>query len=124
MFEGREQAGTGTGVFTGGQPRVRGAANTLRLGDNLHVAVVVAEIPDDRAAPLVPGLNYSYNVGLAPFDEGAAQAAKSSIPRRSTPDADLSPRGSCATSRSTAGRTRRSATTRASCPASRCRRRR
>ena len=44
VFEGRQQAGTGPGVFTGGQPRARGATNTLRIGDKLHVGVVVAEL--------------------------------------------------------------------------------
>ena len=87
VFEERQQAGTGTGVFTGGQPRVRGAANSLRIGDKLHLALVVAEIPENLQA-LNPGLNYSYNVGLAPFDEGAAQAAILD-PATLTPTADL-----------------------------------
>ena len=87
VFEERQQAGAGTGVFTGGQPRVRGAANSLRIGDKLHLALVVAEIPENLQA-LNPGLNYSYNVGLAPFDEGAAQAAILD-PATLTPTADL-----------------------------------
>jgi hypothetical protein len=38
VFEGREVAGTGPGLFSGGTPRARGATNTLRIGDKLHVA--------------------------------------------------------------------------------------
>jgi hypothetical protein len=87
VFEGREQTGTGTSVFTGGQPVARGAVNSLRLGDALHVAVVVAEIPPDDD-PLTPGLNYSYNIGLAPFDGNFEQAAKLD-PASLTPAADL-----------------------------------
>ena len=64
VFEGQQVAGTGTGVFTGGQPRARGATNTLRIGDKLHVAVVVAELAAAPAAPLVSSVNYSYNVAL------------------------------------------------------------
>ena len=88
VFEGRQPAGAGTGVFTGGTPRVRGATNSLRIGDKLHVAVVVAEVPPAPAQALTPGVNYSYNVGLAPFDQGAAQAAKLD-PTKLTPTADL-----------------------------------
>ena len=107
----------------GGTPRARGAANSLRLGDKLHVAVVVAEIPEP-SRPLKPGLNYSYNVGVRALRSHGARRRRSARPgdARRRP-ADLSPRGCCATGRSTAGRTRRSATTQASCPASRCRRR-
>ena len=53
---------------------MRGAANSLRVGDNLHLALVVAKIPESAQA-LTSGLNYSYNVGFAAFDQGAAQAA-------------------------------------------------
>ena len=91
VFEGREQAGTGTGLFPGGQPKLRGALNTLRVGDNLHVGVVVAEL-DEVEQPLLPGVNYSYNVGLAAFVEGAGQAAKLD-PATVTPGADLKSEG-------------------------------
>jgi hypothetical protein len=87
VFEGRQQAGTGTGVFTGGQPRARGAVNSLRLGEALHVAVAVAELPPPAQA-LTPGLNYSYNVGLGAFDGNADQAAVLD-PASVTPTADL-----------------------------------
>jgi hypothetical protein len=87
VFEDRLKTGSGAGVFTGGQPVARGAVNSLRLGDKLHVAVVVAEIPPDDD-PLTPGLNYSYNVGLAPFDGNFEQAAKLD-PASLTPAADL-----------------------------------
>jgi hypothetical protein len=87
LFEGRQQAGTGPGPFTGGTPRTRGAANSLRVGEHLHLAVVLAELPAAQQ-PLTPGLNYSYNVGLAPFDQGAAEAAKLD-PATLTPTADL-----------------------------------
>ena len=70
VFEGRQQAGTAAGVFTDGQPLARGATNTLSLGDKLHVAVVVAELAGAPAAPLVSGLNYSYNVAFAPTQPG------------------------------------------------------
>src|SRR5262249_61645794 len=70
VFEGRQVAGTGPGVFTGGTPRVRGATNTVRIGDRLHVAVAVAELEGAPAAPLVSSLNYSYNVSLCPVQAG------------------------------------------------------
>jgi hypothetical protein len=70
VFQGQQQAGTGAGVFTGGQPLAQGATNTVRLGDSLHAAVVVAELAGAPAAPLVSGLNYSYNVALAPVQPG------------------------------------------------------
>ena len=66
VFQGRVQTGGGPGLFEGAESLVaRGAANTLRLGDKLHVAVVYAELL--REEPLFPGLNYSYNVGFGPF---------------------------------------------------------
>ncbi len=91
VFEERQQAGTGSGVFSGGQPKLRGGLNTLRLGDKLHVGVVVAEL-GEAEQPLSPGLNYSYNVGLAPFDAGAGEAAKLD-PATLTPAKDLKSEG-------------------------------
>ena len=51
-------------VFPGpGQAAVAtGAATTLRLGEKLHIGVVVAE----PTVPLNPGRNYSYDVGFQP----------------------------------------------------------
>jgi len=66
VFEGRQVAGTGPDVFTDGQPKARGAANTLRIGEQLHVGVAVAEIPEAEL-PLTPGVNYSYNLALGSF---------------------------------------------------------
>jgi hypothetical protein len=68
IFEGRVQTGGGPGIFTFGDgelPRGFGAANTLRVGESLHVAVVYAETLPEQ--PFLPGINYSYNVGLGPF---------------------------------------------------------
>src|SRR5215203_411969 len=87
VYEGRKRDATATGLFSSGQPKVRGALNTLRIGDKLHVGVVVAELAEAEQ-PLSPGLNYSYNVGLAPFNAGAGQAAKLD-PTTLTPTADL-----------------------------------
>ena len=70
VFEGRQVAGTGPGVFTGGSPRARGATNTVRIGDRLHVAVAVAELAEAPSAPLVSSVNYSYNVSLCPVQPG------------------------------------------------------
>ncbi len=71
VFEGRVQTGGGPGIFAGAAAVAMGAANTLRLGDHLHVAVVYAELLPDE--PLFPGLNYSYNVGFGPFRDGVKQ---------------------------------------------------
>jgi hypothetical protein len=91
VFDGRQQTGTGKFVFLGG-PIVRGAVNTLRFGDKLHVGVVVAEIGGPPAQPLKPGLNYSYNVLFAPFVESAGQGAKLD-PAGLQPNDDLKKRG-------------------------------
>ena len=67
IFDGRQQAGTGADIFTGGTPVAAGAATTLRAGAKLHVGVIVAELKEP-AQPLQPGRNYSYNVGFGPFE--------------------------------------------------------
>lgn len=91
VFEGRQPAGTGAGIFKGGQPKARGAANTLRVGERLHVGVAVAEIPEAKT-PLTPGVNYSYNLALGPFVTGASGVpieAKVLDPDDVEPTADL-----------------------------------
>jgi hypothetical protein len=89
VFEGRQVAGTGPGVFTGGQPKARGATNTLRLGDKLHVAVVAAELPESPASALVSGVNYSYNVSLAPVQPGHDGGKPLIVDALEDPTADL-----------------------------------
>jgi hypothetical protein len=91
VFEGREQTGTGKFVFLGA-PKFRGAANTLRLGEKLHVGVVVAETGPPPAQPLNPGINYSYNVLFAPFVDGQSAGAKLD-PASLKPTDDLKKRG-------------------------------
>jgi hypothetical protein len=91
VFDGRQQTGTGKFVFLGA-PIVRGAVNTLRFGEKLHVGMVVAEIGDPPAQPLNPGLNYSYNVLFAPFVESAGQGARLD-PAGLQPNDDLKKRG-------------------------------
>ena len=92
VFDGRENTGTVTGVFTGGQPRMRGAANTLRVGENLHVGVVFAEVPKQQA--LTSAQNYSYNLAFGSFvtlsasDPATSQAAVLD-PTTINPTADL-----------------------------------
>ena len=89
VFEGFVQAGTGTGVFPGGRPILRGATNTLRIGDKLHVGVVVAEAAEAPAAPLVSGVNYSYNVALAPVQTGHDGGKPLVVDAVEDPTADL-----------------------------------
>ncbi len=87
VFEGREKTGTGTQIFSGGQPKAKGAANTLRLGDKLHIGVVFAELPASDQ-PLLPGLNYSYNLAfanLSSLDNGGQSVDPSGV----APSADL-----------------------------------
>lgn len=92
VYEGQQQAGTGGGVFTGGAPLERGAANTLRVGDRLHVGLVVAELKAPARQPLLPGRNYSYNVAFGAFaalpSPGSSEAAVLN-PASVSPDADL-----------------------------------
>ena len=66
VFEGRQVAGPAPGSSPAGRRGRSGATNTLRIGDKLHVAVVVAELAAAPAAPLVSSVNYSYNVAFAP----------------------------------------------------------
>ena len=72
--------------------RRHGAANTLRLGEKLHVGVVVAELSAEPSGQLSPGLNHSYNLGLAPFDAGAKGGARLDAAAL-TPAADLRSEG-------------------------------
>jgi hypothetical protein len=54
-------AGSGTGgVFDPGGEVAVGARATLRIGEQFHVAVVVAGVAGNQ--PLLPGTRYSYNV--------------------------------------------------------------
>lgn len=64
VFEGCQDAGTGTEIFKGGQPKAHVAANTVRVGEQLHVGLAVAQVPESEL-PLVPGVNYSYNLSCA-----------------------------------------------------------
>jgi hypothetical protein len=89
LFEGREVTGAGSGVYTGGQPRARGATNTLRLGDKLHVAVVVAELAKAPAPPLVSSVNYSYNVAFCPVQPGHDGGKPLIVDALEDPTADL-----------------------------------
>ncbi len=69
VFQGREQAGLEAGVYTGGaqRERMRAGANTVRVGANLHVGIVYTEFLPEQ--PLLPGLNYSYNLAFGAFIE-------------------------------------------------------
>ena len=42
-------------------PLASGTARTVRVGDNLHVVVVIVQLPSN-ATPLLPGLIYAYNL--------------------------------------------------------------
>jgi len=62
VWPGPEAAGDGTGgVFDPGGDVLRGERQTLRIGANLHIAVVTARTTPS-AQPLLPGERYSYNV--------------------------------------------------------------
>lgn len=69
VFEGRENAGLEAGVYTGGaeRERMRAGANTVRVGENLHVGIVYVEFLPEQ--PLLPATNYSYNLAFGPFIE-------------------------------------------------------
>ena len=87
VFEGRVQTGGGSEMFTDLSAAVAmGAANTVRVGDRLHVAVVYAELLPGE--PLFPGLNYSYHLGFGPFRDGVAQGASMPV-SLVAPEADL-----------------------------------
>jgi hypothetical protein len=77
VFEGPRNVGTGSEVFEADDAKARGAANTLRVGEQLHVGVAVAEIPQSQQ-PLLPGVNYSYNLSLGPF-VGSALTANAAV---------------------------------------------
>ncbi len=90
VFEGFQMAGTGPGVFSGGNPRTFGAANTLPVGDQLHIGVVYAELLPEQA--LTPGINYSYNVSFGEFLAGVKPGAQT-FPGLVNPTADLKTEG-------------------------------
>lgn len=54
--------GSGDDLFAGEPPRVAGTAQTLRVGEHLHIAVVTATSDD----PLLPGQIYAYNLSFGP----------------------------------------------------------
>ena len=91
-----------------------GAANTLRLGDKLHVGVVVAELAEAPAAPLSPGLQLQLQRRASRrSSRPGPRRRRSARPRRALTvrPPTSGRRACCATRRSAAGRTRRSATT-------------
>lgn len=70
VWQGVTNAGTGDGMFNGPAPLFTGEADTVRVGANLHLAVVTAT-PDGA---LTAGQTYAYNVafgspGGAPGDD-------------------------------------------------------
>jgi hypothetical protein len=65
VFEGPTNTGPGTGVFTGGTTVFAGDATTVRVGERMHVAVVIAA-PVSGGSSLTPGQTYSYNVSFGP----------------------------------------------------------
>ena len=87
VFEGRQQTGGGTGVFTGGDPRVRGAVNSLRVGDNAPPRRGRREDRGERPGALVR-TELQLQRRLRAVRPGAAQAAILD-PATLTPDADL-----------------------------------
>ena len=62
--------GTGNAVFGDAAPLLSGQANTLRVGDNLHIAVVTAT----TGGSLFPGQLFAYNVAFGPPGSGAFEA--------------------------------------------------
>jgi len=60
VWPGPVTAGTGPGVFDPGGEAAGGARETVRVGENLHIAVVSA--PTIGNQPLLPGGRFSYNV--------------------------------------------------------------
>ncbi len=85
LFDDRKVVGTEAGVFTGDPGIARAGATTLRVGEKLHVGVVVAELKDPMPA-LLPGRNYSYNLG---FQVKPVPNAMPIDPDTIAPDADL-----------------------------------
>src|SRR4051812_33566194 len=86
VYDGRQQAPVAA------PPVAVGAANTLRVGANLHLAVAVVELAAP-AAPLNPGRNYAYNLHFHPY-VGAAEPAAVLVPGTlGSPSADLSALG-------------------------------
>ncbi len=90
VFEGFNQTGPGRDRFLGGQLRMRGGANTLRLGEHLHVGVVFAENP--TVQPLNPSTNYSYNLGFGPFRTNVPPGGTFDVPQDLS-EADLKTEG-------------------------------
>src|SRR3954453_18617083 len=85
VYDGRQQAPVSA------SPLAVGAANTLRVGNMLHLAVVVVEIKAP-ALPLNPGRNYAYNVHFHDY-VGASEPAAVLDPAPSGPSADLNSLG-------------------------------
>ena len=69
LYDGRQQAPVTP------QPLAAGAANTLRVGASLHLAVVVVELKAP-APPLNPGRNYAYNLHFHAFDGRHGRGAR------------------------------------------------
>ena len=67
VFQGTTDTGSGDGVFTGGTAVATGDSNTMRVGENLHVAVTVAT-PASTGAALAAGQTFSYNVSFSPIN--------------------------------------------------------
>jgi hypothetical protein len=59
VWEG-EITGGGAGLITAGAPRFSGSASTIKIGANLHIALVQA--PVTPITPLTPETFYSYNL--------------------------------------------------------------
>lgn len=75
VFEGSLDSDAGTGVFDGGTAVITGEADTVRVGERLHVAVVTAA-PESGGGSLTPGQTYSYNVSLGPRGVGPFSATE------------------------------------------------
>src|SRR3954470_11491904 len=86
VYDGRQQAPVAA------PPLAVGAVNTLRVGANLHLAVVVVELKPP-ALPLNPGRNYAYNLHFHPPVAAAEAPAALDPASLGSPSTDLAAQG-------------------------------
>jgi hypothetical protein len=84
LYDGRQQAP----VPVPTEPLAAGAANTLRVGNSLHLAVAVVEIKTP-AIPLGPGRNYAYNLHFHAYVDASPAAAVLDPAGLTDPSTDL-----------------------------------
>ncbi|MQA89822.1 MAG: hypothetical protein GEU90_06260, partial [Gemmatimonas sp.] len=70
VFDAPVDTGPGDALFTEPAALISGVTRTVRVGENLHIAVAEAAPKPDAPFedPLLPGHIYAYNVSFGPLD--------------------------------------------------------